>query len=103
MLHSPPLIVGGRSYLIADGRAFGLIPESTATRMTSGIAVLPLSVPATVPLSVLWREEDTRPVVRDLLEVVREVGGELDDLGSPPPEGPSTQPPGYREDDVSLG
>lgn len=78
LLISPPRIVGGRSYLIADGRAFGLIPESTANRLSSDIAAVPLANPATLPMSVLWMERDPRPVVAAFLDLVRQVGAELD-------------------------
>lgn len=76
VLCSPPLIVGGRSYLIADGRAFSLVPESAAARFTAGITVLPLSRPAAVPLSMVWRAGDPRPAVRDLLAVIRAVSSQ---------------------------
>lgn len=77
ILVSPPRIVSGRSYLIADGRAFGLIPASTAGRITEGVSVIPLEQPATVPLSMVWLARDPRPVVTEFLALVREVGAEL--------------------------
>lgn len=76
-LISPARIVGGRSYLIADGRAFSLIPESTAGRIAGDIVVRPLTKPATLPLSMLWRTRDHRQVMSDLLDVIREVSAEM--------------------------
>lgn len=76
VLVSPPRIVGGRSYLIADGRAFSLIPASTAGRVSDGVRVVPLRRSATLPLSVIWLERDHRPVVMEFLDLVRQVGAE---------------------------
>lgn len=77
LLISPARIVGGRSYLIADGRAFSLIPESTAGRITGDIVVRPLGVPALLPLSMVWRTRDQRGVLADLLDLIRAVSAEL--------------------------
>ena len=77
LLISPARIVGGRSYLIADGRAFSLVPESTAGRITGDIVARPLTVPAMLPLSMVWRTRDQRGVVADLLDLIRAVGAEL--------------------------
>ena len=77
LLISPARIVGGRSYLIADGRAFSLIPRSTAGRITGDIVVRPLTAPATVPLSMVWRTRDQRAVVADLLDLIRTASAEL--------------------------
>lgn len=77
LLISPARIVGGRSYLIADGRAFSLIPESTAGRLSDDIVARPLTAPATLPMSMMWRTRDQRGVVADLLDVIRAVGAEL--------------------------
>ena len=78
LLISPARIVGGRSYLIADGRAFSLIPESTAGRITGDIVVRPLARPAMLPLSMVWRTRDQRGALADLLDVIRAVSTELD-------------------------
>jgi len=77
LLISPARIVGGRSYLIADGRAFSLIPESTASRIAGDIIVRPLRQPAMLPLSMVWRTRDQRGVVADLLDVIRAASAEL--------------------------
>lgn len=77
ILISSPRIVGGRSYLIADGRAFGLIPESTAKRMSSDIAAVPLVRPATLPMSMVWMERDPRPLVTTFLDLTRRAGSQL--------------------------
>jgi len=77
LLISPARIVGGRSYLIADGRAFSLIPESTAGRIIGDIVVRPLTTPAMLPLSMVWRTRDHRGAVAELLDVIRAVSAEL--------------------------
>lgn len=77
VLVSPPRIVGGRSYLIADGRAFGLIPESTANRLSSGIAAVPLASQAVLPMSVTWMERDPRPLVAAFIDLIRQVGAQF--------------------------
>lgn len=76
LLVSPARIVGGRSYLIAESRAFALIPASTAGRFTDEITTLPLAQPASLPMSVVWMERDPRPLVATFLDLVREVGAE---------------------------
>lgn len=76
LLVSPPRIVGGRSYLIADNRAFCLIPESTACRLSGDIRAVPPARPASVPLSVVWTDHDPRPLVTEFVRLAREVGAE---------------------------
>lgn len=78
LLVSSPLIVGGRSYLIADGRAFAFVVRATVAKASAGVVAVPLADPAVLPLSVVWPTRHPRPAVVDLLALVREVGAELD-------------------------
>ncbi|MBU2663784.1 LysR family transcriptional regulator [Actinoplanes bogorensis] len=61
LLAGPPQLVGARSYLISDGRAFTLVPESTAQRPVPGTRAIPLSRPATVPLEILMPRDPSPP------------------------------------------
>jgi len=74
VLLSRPRIVGARSYLIAEGRAFGLIPASTAQHPVPGIVTIPLASPEDVPLEVMWLQNDPRPEVQQFVELVRRIG-----------------------------
>lgn len=73
VLVSRPRIVGARSYLIAEGRAFGLVPESTANLVLPGITTIPLAEPQLLPMSVAWLADEPRPQVLALVELVRRV------------------------------
>ena len=72
LVTAPPRITGVRSYLIADGRTFSLIPESATLRLSPGVCARPLSVPATVPVAATWRQSATaRPELRTVLVLLR--------------------------------
>jgi DNA-binding transcriptional LysR family regulator len=73
LLSGSSLLVGMRSYLIADGRAFGLLPLSTVAALGKGITQVSLARPATVPLAVSWLTDDPRPYIHELLDLLREV------------------------------
>lgn len=73
VLVSRPRIVGARSYLISEGRAFGLVPESTANLVLPGITTIPLAEPQLLPMSVAWLADEPRPRVLALVELVRRV------------------------------
>ncbi len=73
VLVSRPRIVGARSYLISEGRAFGLVPESTANLVLPGITTIPLVEPQLLPMSVAWLADEPRPRVLALVELVRRV------------------------------
>lgn len=74
---SQPRIIGSRSYLIAENRAFGLIPESSAAVAARGIAAIPLASGVTLPLEMAWRRGESRPVVLRFLDVARRVGRQM--------------------------
>ncbi|MBO1269907.1 LysR family substrate-binding domain-containing protein [Arthrobacter cavernae] len=71
ILVSPPLIVGARSYLIAEGRAFSLVPESAANHLPASLRAIPLKTRATLPLEMLWLEHDPRVIVPQFLDIIR--------------------------------
>lgn len=71
ILVSPPLIVGARSYLIAEGRAFSLVPQSAATHLSTKLRAIPLKKPATLPLEMLSLKHDPRVIVPRFLDIVR--------------------------------
>jgi DNA-binding transcriptional LysR family regulator len=76
VLVSRPRIVGARSYLISEGRAFGLVPESTANLVLPGITTIPLAQPELLPMSAAWLADEPRPHVLAMVELVRAVAGE---------------------------
>lgn len=80
VLISRPRIIGARTYLIAEGRAFALIPESTARNASDDIATCPIIPTAELPLSVTWRKADNRSSIAQFISVVRQVSaaGEFD-------------------------
>ncbi|MFB2585703.1 LysR family transcriptional regulator [Herbiconiux liukaitaii] len=71
---SQPRIIGSRSYLIAENRAFGLIPESSAAVTAPGIEAIPVASGVTLPLELAWRRGESRADVLRVLEVVRRLG-----------------------------
>lgn len=71
ILVSPPLIVGARSYLIAENRAFSLVPESAANHLPPRLRAIPLSAAASLPLEMLFLEHDPRVVVPQFLNIIR--------------------------------
>lgn len=74
VLVSRPRIIGARSYLISDNRAFGLIPQSTAGHPAPGIVTIPLAVQELLPLEMAWLDGDPRPQLHAFLDLVRRVG-----------------------------
>jgi len=76
VLVSRPRIIGARSYLIAEGRAFGLVPESTARVVVPGITTVPLAQPELLPMSVAWLGDEPRGAVLALVELARRVAVE---------------------------
>lgn len=76
VLVSRPRIVGARSYLISEGRAFGLVPESTANLVLPGITTIPLLEPQLLPMSAAWLADEPRPQVLAMVELVRRVAGQ---------------------------
>lgn len=73
ILVSQPRIIGSRSYIIAENRAFGLVPRSAEVAITPGIATRPLAEPATLPLFLAWRANDPRTAVRELGALIRRI------------------------------
>lgn len=72
ILVSPPLIVGSRSYLIAEGRAFSLVPRSATNHLSPDLKAVSLVAPASLPLEMLYPAGDPRDYVPPFLEIVRE-------------------------------
>ncbi|MDI2124523.1 LysR family transcriptional regulator [Yinghuangia seranimata] len=70
LLVSPPRIVGSRLYLLAEGRAFSLVPHSVTASLPEGVRALPLTTPAELPLEMQWRDGDTRPHMRALRDLI---------------------------------
>ncbi|PPG04429.1 MULTISPECIES: LysR family transcriptional regulator [unclassified Rathayibacter] len=73
VLVSPPRIVGSRLYLIAEGRAFSLVPESIVPFLPAGVRGIPLARPASLPLEVLYRINDPRDGMTSFLDILRSV------------------------------
>lgn len=95
VLVSRPRIVGARSYLISEGRAFGLVPESTANLVLPGITAVPLAEPELLPMSAAWLSAEPRPQALAVVELIREVAGE-GAPGAPTGPGPATRPAAAR-------
>lgn len=77
ILVSPPRIVGSRLYLIAEARAFSLVPASTIDFLPPGVLAVPLSRPASLPLEVVHRARDPREHVGAFLDILRAETGWL--------------------------
>ncbi|WP_406193759.1 LysR family transcriptional regulator [Kitasatospora sp. NBC_01560] len=72
VLVSPPRIVGSRLYLLAQNRAFSLVPASMAGHLTEDVVTLRLAGRATLPLEMQWRLDDARPGTAALRELIRQ-------------------------------
>ncbi|MFL4476187.1 LysR family transcriptional regulator [Paeniglutamicibacter sp. MACA_103] len=72
ILVGPPLIAGARSYLIAENRAFSLIPQSAANHLSNHLRTVRLKTPAFLPLEMLWLKRDPREIVPQVLELIRQ-------------------------------
>lgn len=79
ILVSPPLIAGARSYLIAENRAFSLIPQSAASHLSSSLRTIPLKRPAYLPLEMLWLKRDPRQIMPRILDIIRTKAAALGD------------------------
>lgn len=62
-LTAPLRLMGAHSYLLTEGRAFGLFPEQTAARIAPGLAALPLRRRAALPLDMVWRRQASEQAV----------------------------------------
>ncbi|GAA3881261.1 LysR family transcriptional regulator [Leifsonia kafniensis] len=71
VLEAPARIVGSRSYLIGENRAFTLIPGSARAHLSDDLRAVPLSAPALLPIEMLFRPNDPRPFVGELIDVIR--------------------------------
>lgn len=71
ILVGPPLIAGARSYLIAENRAFSLIPQSAASHLSNSLRTVQLKTPAYLPLEMLWMKRDPREIVPEVLDIIR--------------------------------
>ena len=71
VLLSPPRIVGSRSYLLREGKAFALVPRSAVDSLPSEVKALPIAEAATLPLDLVYRDQDPRAAVNDVVETIR--------------------------------
>lgn len=71
-LVSPSQIVGPRLYLLSQVRAFALVPQSVAHNLPDGLMALHLDRPATIPLEMLYRQDDPRSWMPGVVATVRE-------------------------------
>ena len=61
--------------LVAGGMGVSIVPASMRTFQPEGIVYHLIEPQATADLAVIWRPEDSSPVVRSFLELVWEVAG----------------------------
>lgn len=60
--------------LVAAGMGVSLVPASAARRPDDGVDYLPIAKPApTVEFDIVWRREDTSPLVQSFISVVRDI------------------------------
>jgi DNA-binding transcriptional LysR family regulator len=71
IFEAPARIVGSRSYLIGENRAFTLVPGSARAHLSDDLRAVPLSIPAVLPMEMLSRTTDPRPFVGELIAVIR--------------------------------
>lgn len=71
VVEAPARIVGSRSYLIGENRAFTLVPGSARAHLPDDLRAVPLSIPGLLPMEMLSRSEDPRPFVGELIAVIR--------------------------------
>ncbi|QYH35161.1 LysR family transcriptional regulator [Salinibacterium sp. M195] len=77
LLVSPPRIVGSRLYLLSESRAFSLVSAALIGHLPEDLTAIPLAQPATLPLQMQWRSNDTRPQLTALRALIREVASAL--------------------------
>ncbi len=77
LLVSPPRIVGSRLYLLSESRAFSLVPASMLGHLSEDLIAVPLDRPATLPLEMQWRANDSRSPLVGLRDLVRSVASGL--------------------------
>jgi DNA-binding transcriptional LysR family regulator len=91
----PPVVLGARrtivrSYLLAAGTAFSLLPASTAALQPPGIAFVPAADDGvSVPLAFVRRADDERVELRTLEDAARRTSAMLA-TAHPPDEGATT-------------
>jgi len=72
-----PHIIGARSYLLSENRVFALIPRPAVTKLQQpGLVARPLARRATVPMSMAWLRDDSRPSVRRLVSITRRLASD---------------------------
>ncbi|WP_411719834.1 LysR substrate-binding domain-containing protein [Mycetocola sp.] len=77
ILVSPPRIVGSRLYLIAESRAFSLVPKSIEAFLPTGVTSVALQDRATLPLEMIYRSNDPRESATAFVSVIRTVAKRL--------------------------
>ncbi|ERK70262.1 LysR family transcriptional regulator [Leifsonia aquatica] len=77
ILVSPPRIVGSRSYLLGEGRAFSLVPRSAVPSLPSEVVAVPLDPPGALPLEMIYRDRDPRESLHETVELIRSTASQL--------------------------
>ncbi|WP_345763397.1 LysR family transcriptional regulator [Diaminobutyricibacter sp. McL0608] len=67
------LVLGPRSYLIAENRVFALLPIATTLRLEEGLVARPLTVPATLPMSMVTHKDEPRAAVLKVAAAARKL------------------------------
>lgn len=73
----PARIVGSRLYLLAESRAFSLVPHSAVGHLSDDLRAVPLHPVATLPLELQSRTRERRPCVAALRELIVDAAREL--------------------------
>jgi DNA-binding transcriptional LysR family regulator len=77
ILVSPPRIVGSRSYLLGEGRAFSLVPRSAVPSLPAEVVAVPLDPPGALPLEMIYRDRDPRESLHETVELIRSTAAQL--------------------------
>ncbi|MFJ3394790.1 LysR family transcriptional regulator [Leifsonia aquatica] len=77
ILVSPPRIVGSRSYLLGEGRAFSLVPRSAVPSLPAEVVAVPLDPPGALPLEMIYRDRDPRESLHETVELIRSTASQL--------------------------
>ncbi|GAB6856423.1 LysR family transcriptional regulator [Microbacterium xylanilyticum] len=77
VLVSPPRIVGSRSYLLGEGRAFSLVPRSAISSLPVEVVAIPLDPPGKLPLEMIYRASDPRESLHDTIRLIRATASQL--------------------------
>jgi len=73
VLVSNARVIGSRSYLIRENRAFALLPRASAAQTPAGVAAVAVSGAPTLPLAIGWLTDDPREEVHRFVALTRRV------------------------------